>query len=215
MSVTVVSCIYGLRGFEKFRAAWNLSVDALERPAQSRIIAGDHASYAPSFAGRSSCPWRYPQAYYLQQAIEQADTDWVWILDIDDIALPDALNGIDDVTADVWTMGFEVPDGETYIPPPMTADDVLSAPTSLIPGTSAIRTEAFRRCGGFLDVAFQDWALWRSLARDGATFETSGRVHTRYNQHPGSRCATELTADRRAEHMAEMLAAEEASVAVA
>lgn len=204
MSVTVVSCMYGL-AYRRFRGRWEESVRALERkPDDFCIVAPGNVE---------ECPWRHPQAYYLQQAIEKSDTDWVWILDIDDTALPDALNGIDDVEADVWAMGYERSDGEVYIPPQLTAAEVLASPKSLIPGASAIRTEAFRACGGFSDVALQDWALWRALARNGATFESSERPHFRYNRHPATRGETELTLERRADHMAEMLAADGEPVA--
>lgn len=200
MSVTVVSCAYN--GWEKYQPAWSASVEALERQPDAVIVRGDFGM------DRGQCPWKHKQAHYLQQAIEAADTDWVWILDIDDEALPDALNGIDDVAADVWMMGYERSDGEVYIPPGLTAAEVYDSPKNLIPAGSAIRTEAFRDCGGYLDVALQDWALWRRLAENGATFETSGRAHYRYNRHPATRGETELTAAARPEHMAEMLAAE-------
>ena len=204
-TVTVVSCCYG--DYTRFVSAWNESVSALQRQPDARRVCVDN----PDWDGW--CPWRHPQAYLLQQAIEGAETDWVWILDIDDTALPDALDGIDDVQADVWQMGFVRSDGETYIPPTLTADEVLTAERNPFVGTSAIRTEAFHAAGGFQDVALQDWALWRALARNGATFESSGRAHFRYNRHPDTRGETELTIDRRPEHLAEMRVFEEAVLA--
>lgn len=206
LSITVVSCVYGLRGYHKFVPAWAESVAALEHKPDAAFVASDRPIDS---VYRKVCPWRHPQAFWLQVAIQEAQTDWVWILDIDDTALPDALNGIDDVDADVWMCGYVRSDGEVYVPPPLTAAEVLAAPTTLIPAGSAIRVDAFRNCGGYLDVALQDWALWRALARNGATFETSGRANYRYNRHPSTRGATELTIDRRAMHTAEMLAAEQ------
>lgn len=206
--MTVVSCLYG-HGYERFQRDWILSINHLDRKADDVVLMGDLAAYIPSFSDRVRCEWKYPQAFWLQRAIESAETDWVWILDIDDTALPDALNGIDDVEADVWAMGYVRSDGEVYVPPPLTANEVLSNPRNVIPAGSAIRTKAFHACGGYLDVALQDWALWRALARNGATFQTSGRAHYRYNRHPATRGETELTAARRAEHMAEMEAAED------
>jgi hypothetical protein len=203
VSVTVVSCLYGERIYQRFALAWRHSLRTLERQPDAMIVAGDwHARIPPSATSVVSlCPWRHPQAYYLQQAITAAETDWVWILDIDDLALPDALNGIDDVKADVWMMGYERSDGEAYVPPPLEAMDVLGASTSPIPAGSAIRTEAFHDCGGFYDVAFQDWALWRSLAKDGATFESSGRANYRYNRHPATRSEVELSPSLREAHL--------------
>jgi hypothetical protein len=176
---------------------------------------GDGTVYASTGARSAASTWRHPQAWFLQRAITEADTDWVWILDIDDTALPDALNGIDDVTADVWATGYIRSDGEVFIAPQVTAADILNSPKNLLAAGSCIRTEAFRACGGFLDVALQDWALWRALARNGATFESSGRANFRYNRHPYTRGEIELTVKNRPEHFLEMLHAEEVVRAVA
>jgi hypothetical protein len=214
MSVTVVSCVYGERGYERFVPRWAEHIAALNTRPDHVIVAGDCTHDLPAFVKAivKPCPWLHPQAFYLQEAINAAPTDWVWIVDIDDRAMPDALDGIDEVAADVWAVGYtSVTD--TYVPPAFTAEEVLAASTSVIPAGSAIRTEAFRRCGGFRDVAFQDWALWRSLAETGATFASSGRVGYRYRRHDIARTAVELTSERRAGHLAEMMAAENVPVA--
>ena len=93
-------------------------------------------------------------------------------------------------------------------PPPLTAAEVYDSPRNLIPAGSFIRTEAFRECGGYLDVALQDWSLWRRLSLHGARFESSDRAHYGYMRHPRTRGATELTVDARAEHFDEMREAE-------
>jgi hypothetical protein len=59
--------------------------------------------------------------------------------------------------------------------------------------------------GGFPDVALQDWALWRQLARMGAVFAPGDRPRFRYMRHGRTRGATELTLKRRASHVREML----------
>lgn len=216
VTVTVVSCLYGNRGYQRFALAWRHSIRQLEREPDQVIVGGDwHSRIPPSVTSvvNAVCPWRYPQAFHLQNAVMAAETDWVWILDFDDIALADALNGIDDVDADVWMMGYQRSGGEVYVPSASEAE--LELPRRcLIPAGSAIRTEAFHRAGGFQDLAFQDWALWRALARTGASFESSGRVHYRYNRHPATRTAVELTPEKRAEFYTEMKIAEEASLAV-
>lgn len=209
VSVSVVSCLYGENGYERFVTRWAEHIAALNRRPDHVIVAADRACGLPAFVKAivKPCPWLHPQAFYLNEAILAAPTEWVWIVDIDDRAMPDALDGIDQVAADVWAVGYQC-GTETYVPPAMTADDVLAAKTSVIPAGSAIRKEAFVRCGGFRDVAFQDWALWRSLAEHGASFESSGRVQYRYRRHDLARTAVELTAERRAGHLAEMMASE-------
>lgn len=193
MSVTVVSCVYGTR-FWGFVERWWDAVEKLDpAPDDVRLVKG------------GECPWRHPQAYYLNQAIAESGTEWVWIVDIDDIAHPDALAGLDDVDADVWQMGFDRSDGETYVPPPLSNGEYLASPRNVYVAGSAIRVEAFRAVGGFRDVALQDWDLWRRLAVHGARFQSSGRTHFRYMRHALTRGATELTMDRRGEHLEEML----------
>lgn len=197
MSVTVVSCVYG--DHTRFVRPWWDAVKRLDPQPDSVRLMRD-----------GSCLWQHPQAFYLQRAIMGSNTDWVVIADIDDQLHPDALIGIQNVTADVWQMGFQRSDGETYIPPTLTADEILALDRNVLVGSSAIRTQAFHAVGGFDDIALQDWGLWRKLARAGYTFESSGRTHFRYNRHPQARGATELTADVRAAHIAEMMNAEAA-----
>jgi hypothetical protein len=211
VSVSIVSCIYGDR-YRSFVPGWADAIRKLNPLPDHVIVAGDDAVGLPAFAREiiGPCPWLYPQAYYLQRAIAAAETEWVWILDIDDRAFPDALEGLDEVAADVWACGFLRSDGELYIPPVTDAATVLAEPRTVVPGGSMVRTEAFRRCGGFRDVALQDWALWRSLAEHGATFATSGRAHFLYQRHPETRGARELTVERRPGHLAEMMASEQA-----
>jgi hypothetical protein len=65
----------------------------------------------------------------LHDAIMAATSEWVWILDIDDLALPDALDGLDKVDGDVWQMGYQTDDGHGnvsgYEPPQLTAEEYL------------------------------------------------------------------------------------------
>jgi hypothetical protein len=211
VNCTIVSALYG-DGYEAFVADWAASVHALDPAPERVILATDRKLDLHRVQTlRADCDWRHPQAFYLNLAVEWAETEWVWIVDIDDFALPDGLDGIEDVDADVWAVGFDRSDGVVYLPPPLTPESVLAAQTSVIPGSSMFRTDVFREAGGFRDVALQDWALWRSLARVGARFESSGRPHFRYMRHPGTRGETELTVTARPEHLAEMLDAEMAA----
>lgn len=155
------------------------------------------------------CKWRHPQAYHLNEAIRQVETEWAWIVDIDDIVMVDGLRGLGDVEADVWQMGFLRSDGELYRPPALTNDEYLAERGNPYVAGSAIRVEAFREVGGFTDIAFQDWGLWRRLALVGATFQASDRAHFHYMRHPYARSVVELTPERRAFHEAQMLADEE------
>lgn len=201
MSVTLVSCVYG-GTFHRFAPRWLEYVRKLNPKPDEIIVAGDAfiPIPTPGVFTYVDCDWKHPQAFYLNHAISKAKTDWVWILDIDDCAMPDALAGLDDVKADVWQMGYVRSDGEVYVP----GETALVASGNALVAGSAIRTESFRRVGGFRDVAFQDWDLWSRLRENEASFAFSGRTHFHYMRHQYTRSATELTPDRREEYVAEM-----------
>jgi hypothetical protein len=200
--ITVVSCVYG--DYERFVPAWDDAVRHLG-PAPDCVL-----KWRDPYNARLA--WRHPQAFMLQAAISEVETDWVVIADIDDQLHPDALAGLEDVTADVWQLGFDRSDGERYIPPTLTAEQVLAMDRNVLVGSSAIRTESFHAVGGFPDIALQDWGLWRRMARAGMTFQSSGRTHFTYNRHDATRGAQELTSDARAAHLAEMMESELAAV---
>ncbi len=201
-NVTVVSCVYGDTHWQFSRTWWN-AIHKLD-PAPGAIIVATDNNVSRRATVEATCTWQYPQAFYLQKAIELAQTDWVWICDIDDIAYPDALAGLEDVEADVWQMGYDRSDGLRYIPPRLTGHEFASLQGNVYVAGSAIRRDAFLGVGGFRDVAYQDWDLWLRLAKTGATFEPSGRTHFRYMRHPQTRGELELTTDERTKHIREM-----------
>ncbi len=208
VDVTIISCLYG-DTHEQFVEQWSDGVKMLDPfPSGITIVACDRPRQVLGHRLVMPCNWKHPQAYYLQQALELVDTEWVWIHDIDDFAIPTALRGIDQVAADVWQLGYLRTDGETYLPPQLTADEVLNADICPFVAGSCVRTSALRDVGGFPDVALQDWALWRRLALAGKTFQSSDRYHFNYRRHPDARGYVELTLDRRDEDVREMLDAE-------
>lgn len=208
MSVTVVSCVYGDR-YDRFITEWALAIGDLDPAPDCVIVASDKTRVIPGAIVVSElCEWEHPQAFYLQRAVMTAGTDWVWIVDIDDLALPNALAGLDEVDADVWQMGYLRDRAEPYIVPQLTGRQYLNMTGNPFTAGSAIRADIFEEAGGFYDVAFQDWALWRRLARVGAVFQSSGRAHYKYRRHPGTRTELELTPDQRARHEEEMTANE-------
>ncbi len=208
MTVTVVSCVYG-SGFEDFIDRWAAAIAALEPKPDAVIVASDRSYYVPGAETiEAECDGTYPQAFYQQLAVDSTDTDWVWLLDIDDLAIPNALRGLDAVKADVWQMGFDRSDGEVYVPPLLSNDEYLASKRNVYVGGSCVRTDALLEVGGIPDVALQDWALWRRLARAGAKIVPSARVHFRYMRHDLTRGETELVLERRQQHLVEMMEAE-------
>ena len=208
VSVAVVTCVYG-EDHARFLPAWIESVLGMNSPPAEIIVAADRHYDLPHMRVlASACTWRHPQAHYMQRAVLAAETDWVWIMGVDDTAMPDALDGIEDVDADVWQLGYLRSDGVYYVPPQLASSTYLASTANCFVGASAVRTDAFRRCGGFPDIALEDWGLWRRMARAGCRFESSDRAHFNYTLGPGTRGAVELGGDARPGHVREMLASE-------
>jgi hypothetical protein len=184
LDVTVISCLYG-QTHDRFLYEWISAVDHLD-PAPARIIlTASRDRFVPPahvYCYRNS--WTYPQAFFLNKAAEQVDTEWFWIVDIDDLAMPDALEGIDDHDADVVQVGFLRSDGEIHLPS-------REGPTNQYVAGSIIRTDAFRAVGGFRDVEHQDSDLWERLLDAGAAFTPADRPRFHYRRHPNTRTARE------------------------
>lgn len=212
VDVTLISCVYG-DSHDRFVDDWAGGVRRLDPAPTAVIVTSDRKRrIRGARVSPQACTWKHPQAFHLQAALNQVETKWVWIHDIDDYAFVDALKGIEDVTADVWQMGYERSDGDFYLPPHMDATEVAVAARNPFVAGSCIRTVALRHVGGFPDLALQDWALWRALARDGATFDSSDRTHFYYRRHEWTRGTTELTVEHRPVDMAEMVEWEEQRV---
>lgn len=215
MNVTIISCVYG-DSHDRFVADWMAGIRRLNPQPHQVIVATDHPrKIRGAMVVRASGGWNHPQACHLERALRNVETEWVWIHDIDDYAFEDALVGLDGIHADVWQMGYERSDGVFYLPPNLSAEQVLESAANPFVAGSCIRTDALRSVGGFPDLALQDWALWRALARAEATFVASDRTHFYYRRHEQARGVRELTAAHRSIDMAEMLAYEESHAVAA
>jgi hypothetical protein len=103
----VISCLYGST-HDHFLPEWVDAVTKLDPAPHEVILAHSQPQFVPQIYAvqhRMNGGWRYPQAYYLTKALGHVTTDWVWIHDIDDLAFPDALEGLD------RGRGGRVPDG--------------------------------------------------------------------------------------------------------
>ncbi len=206
MSVTIISCLYG-KTHTRFLPEWLAGIAAMDPQPTEVILSTDRSRFIPevnSVCHRNSGGWRYPQAYHLTKALGLVETDWVWIHDIDDVAFPNALEGVDLIDAEVFQMGYERSDGEVYIPPALSAEEVIASPTNPFVAGSCVRTSTLRAIGGFPDCALQDWALWLKLAHAGAKFVSSSWPRFHYRRHSLARGERELTLLERNFHMAEM-----------
>ena len=179
MTVAVIASLYG--DYDCFVDDWHRSIASLNRRPDEVILR------------RGAVPSElYPQPRLLNEAIAQATSDWIWNLNVDDTALPDGLDGIDDVDADVWLMGYRRRDGQEHVPAVISNSDYIALNDNSYPAMSCFRRSALNKVGGFPVIGYEDWGLFRRLARAGCVFAASGRVNSIYSRHDGQRSAVEL-----------------------
>jgi hypothetical protein len=204
-SVTVFAGLYGT-DYDHYLPAW---LEAVKAAKPSAIIIGtDRKRTIPGVTvvvKKAPATQRHPAAHYQNLAASAADTEWLCQMQIDDLIRPDAFDGLDAVTADVWQVGYERSDGYTYTPHALPGADLLALQDNPYVMASPIRREAFTAAGGYPDIAFEDFGLWRTLARGEHTFAAAGRITFDYSWHPEtSRTGQDDT--NRAAHLAEALA---------
>jgi hypothetical protein len=188
LDVTIVSSLYGTTHI-RFLEDWVSAITHLDPAPRRVILATSYCPFIPPVHVYQyrNCPWTHPQAWYLNQALKWVDTDWVWFVDIDDLAFPDALEGIDVYAADVVQVGFRRSDGEVHLPK-------SDGPMNQYVGASLVRMAALSRVGGFHDVADQDSDLWERLLEAGAQFRSADRPRFFYQRHPDARTEREQAA---------------------
>lgn len=187
-TVAIVGCIYG-EGYGLFLEQWQRAIGRLHRRPDEVVMVDGRLD---------ECPWKHPQAYWLNAGAAHASSEWLWFVDVDDLVLPSGLDGIDALTleTDVWLAGFVDSNGRTHVPTALPNLAYQMSSSNGYPAGSFVRRSAFESVGGFDDIAFQDWGLWRKLAAAGAGFRSSGRVNYRRRLHPAQRTVTELATDR-------------------
>ncbi len=183
--------------YDKFRAQWEEGVGNLQRqPDEVVVIEGN---------GRG----RWPQAEMMNEAVRETSSEWVWPLGIDNFAFPWALNHLDGMDADVVQFGYLRSDGAPYLVPAHPGSVYLKLSRNPFVSDSPFRRSAFDRAGGFPDIGFEDWGLWRRMIKTGARFTVSPFIHFLYRLHDESRSTLEYTEmESRREKYDEMLAGE-------
>jgi hypothetical protein len=119
---------------------------------------------------------KYPIPYFSNKAVEALDTEWCWNMDIDDLIRPGALWEIRVVDAEVYVAGLQDSRGVKSNARRLTWEQVWTADVNYVPAGSAFKKWLWEKVGGYPDIGFHDWGLWRLLARERARFATSGQV---------------------------------------
>lgn len=192
MTVGIATVAYGEK-YHRFLPDWLHSVAGLNRPPDDIVIISDiypevfHAK-AQEIAGpirwiRASAErYEHPQTL-INEAIEVMDTEWVCKMDVDDMFLPHAFDGIDDCEADVYAFGMTINGQSNCQPYEVTPETLLAAAGNPLFSGSPFRRWIWEESGGFVDILYFDWAFWRAAARLGARFQRTGRIDYFYRIH--------------------------------
>ena len=122
-----------------------------------------------------SCDQRYPIPYFSNRAVDALRTDWCWNMDIDDLVFPSALREIRVVDADVYAAGLVTSTGVNGLSRRLHWQQVAESKVNLVNAGSAFKKWLWEKVGGYPDIGFHDWGLWRLMGRAQARFACSGR----------------------------------------
>lgn len=128
----------------------------------------------------------HPIPEFSNAAVRHLDTDWCWNMDVDNFVLPSALFEIRNIDAEVYQAGFKTHYENSYTPPPMSAQDVINADYCFMTAGSAFKKWMWENIDGYPDVGYQDWGLWKKMAKAGARFHVSSQPVYYYYDHKNS-----------------------------
>lgn len=142
------------------------------------VLASDTMRSVPAGVQLVVCPpcdQKYPIPYFSNCAVEALGTDWCWNMDIDDLVFPSALREIRVVDADVYAAGLVTSTGVKALPGGLNWEQVAGSRLNLVNAGSAFRKWLWAEVGGYPDIGFHDWGLWRLMGRAEARFASSGQ----------------------------------------
>lgn len=114
--------------------------------------------------------------------IKSVDTEWIAFLDDDDILFGNHFEVVSQHQNDadlIWTWCSSIGRGN-FNPNSHFNEQRLRSDGNYIPITVTLRTELFRRVGGFSDARLEDWDLWIRLLDAGARFKCEPTVTWQY-----------------------------------
>jgi len=120
----------------------------------------------------------------LNRALAAVTSEWVAVLDDDDVLYPDHLERLEGASrfADVVYSNFDCDWGLQCF---RAFDPVALREENFIPTTSLVRTSKLRDVGGWPDQHLQDWGLWLRILETRGRFVSVPKVTWRYRRHVG------------------------------
>lgn len=190
VTVGVVTVATGT--YKRFLPDWISSVNNLTTQPDLVVIVTDDPGieHAGTVLVQAEGTYQHHPQVFVNQGITVMDTDYVVKLDVDDVFLPCALDGLGEHGTDIIGLGIRL--GQTDMPSRITtANEILTSRENLLFSGSAFTRRVWER-NPFRDMIYEDWAFWIESAKHGATFSATGRVDYEYRLHGGN---ISLTAD--------------------
>lgn len=180
--VTIITAIYGDK-YDQYIDGWSEAIDNLTIQPKRIICASDRVRdiRAERVVSQPAPGWVWKSPWYWNSAAEMTDTEWIWVLDIDDRIKPDALEGLMEQTCDIWLMGMHTNGAEVYLPPHLTNEQIATAEHCYFCCGSPIRRSWWKQ-NRYRDLAFTDWAMWRTSAKMGASFAWANKMGYTYRK---------------------------------
>jgi hypothetical protein len=180
--VTIITAIYGDK-YDQFIEGWSEAVSNLTVEPRRVICAGDRLRdiNAEQIVSQPAVGWKWRSPWYWNSAARNTDTEWIWVLDIDDRIKPNALENLMEQTCDIWLVGIDVNGTENYLPPRLTNEQIASSEHCYFCCGSPIKRSWWQK-NPYKDLAFTDWAMWRPSAQMGARFEWANKVGYYYRK---------------------------------
>jgi hypothetical protein len=180
--VTIITAIYGDK-YDQYIEGWSEAIDNLTIQPKRIICASDRVRdiRAERIVSQPAPGWIWKSPWYWNSAAEMTDTEWIWVLDIDDRIKPDALEGLMEQTCDIWLMGMHTNGAEVYLPPHLTNEQIATAEYCYFCCASPIRRSWWKQ-NRYRDLAYTDWAMWRTSAKMGARFGWANKMGYTYRK---------------------------------
>jgi hypothetical protein len=180
--VTIITAIYGDK-YDQYIEGWSEAIDNLTIQPKRIICGSDRLRdiRAERVVSQPAPGWVWKSPWYWNSAADMTDTEWIWVLDIDDRIKPDALEGLMDQTCDIWLMGMHTNGAEVYLPPHLTNEQIATAEHCYFCCGSPIRRSWWKQ-NRYRDLAFTDWAMWRTSAKMGASFGWANKMGYTYRK---------------------------------
>jgi len=183
VDVTIMAWIYGDK-YDQYVDRWSEAINNLETKPARIIVCSDkprNIDGAEVIHKPIESNWKVPNPHYANFICNYTNTEWMLLMDIDDQIKPDCLNGLDEISSDVWLMGIDINGQEKYLPPQMSNESIASDPNCYFCFGSPFRKQ-WALDYPFVESPYTDWIFWRQIARAGAKFEWSNRIGYTYRQ---------------------------------